>query len=203
MSVIETINQATPATRTQSSLQEALKNERIFGLSTNRTSTNFKAFKGYYLLIEDPSGAYKPIILKEFGKEYDHDHPPWPVIHYENHASHSVFALPSHSAHDPTEKSTEEIPCEPLTIESAASGLISGSIASVMARNPVDNPAIASLAQRTADQIGKRIRDSDDKYPSKKDTRGQKINVNLIPAKAGYCENCNMKFDDYQKVSKS
>jgi hypothetical protein len=197
--VIDTINQTLPPTRANSSLQEALKNERMFGLSTNRISSNFKSFKGYYVLVEDPSGTYKPVVCKEFSRDYDPERPPWPIIYYGNHASHTVFALPSQSVQDPTEKSSDDI-VEPHTKESAASGLISGSAASMMARNPGENPVIANMAQRTAEQVQKRNRESESDFPSKKNPQGQKVNPALIPAKSGYCENCNVKFDDYQKV---
>ena len=68
-----------------------------------------------------------------------------------------------------------------------------------MARNAGENPIIASMAQRT-EQPQKRNRESDPDLPFKKNPQGQKVNPALIPAKSGYCENCNVKFDDYQKV---
>ncbi len=43
------------------------------------------------MLVEDLSAMYKPIAIKEYA-EYSLDCPPWPFIHFEKPASHTVFA---------------------------------------------------------------------------------------------------------------
>jgi hypothetical protein len=180
-------------------LQNALLKERMFGLPTNRTATNFKPFKGFYISVEEVSGNYKPIVCKEYDKNVDLDSPPWPIIHYTNHSSYTIFA-PAAADSDGRESaySSEDIESQIHPIrDSNASGLISGSTASVMNRQIKDNPQLATIAQRVG-QL-KRPTESEISRPTKK----YKKNVFPIQKdKPGYCENCNQRYDDYQDVSK-
>ena len=200
-----------PAPRTNS-LQEALKKEKIFGLPTNRNHSALKPFKGYYFIVEEPSGAYRPIIMKEWDRNVDLKNPPWPIMHFKNHSQHTVFALPTQAGEDGTEKSSLESESDKnsmLTKDSNASGLVSGSITSIANRTPLgDNAIISNMANMIHDPTGsKRNRRSSDEndIPAKKDRNSldrkeAKEKLALIPAKSGYCENCLCKFDDYYKV---
>jgi hypothetical protein len=200
-----------PAPHTNS-LQEALKKEKIFGLPTNRNTAALKTFKGYYLIVEEPSGSYRPIVMKEYDRNSDLKNPPWPVMHLKNHSAHTVFALPTQIGEDRTEKSSAESENDKnsiLTKDSNASGLVSGSITSIANRLPMgENAIISNMSNRIHDPIGiKRNRAMSDEndLPAKKNrnlanTKEIKEKIPLIPAKAGYCENCVCKFDDYYKV---
>ena len=76
-------------------LKEAIRQEKMFGRNGTRRDSNFRKFAGPYLLVEEPSGAYKPISVKEYSTIYDSSNPPWPKLRFEFHSSQSVFALKS------------------------------------------------------------------------------------------------------------
>eukprot|EP00842_Homolaphlyctis_polyrhiza_P003634 jgi/Hompol1/4271/HPOL_003585-RA len=75
-------------------LADALRQERMFGVSTHgdadRARPVFKPFKSYYILVEDISQQYKPIIAQEFdASAADDATPPWPIIHYDRPSSNA------------------------------------------------------------------------------------------------------------------
>ncbi|KAJ2997468.1 hypothetical protein HDV02_005509 [Globomyces sp. JEL0801] len=144
----------------RNALQQALQNERIFGVSTHRSHpSNLKSFKGKilgnliagpYLLVEEPSGTYKPIAIKEYTTPEDLDNPPWPMIHFGTHSPYTAFAIGS--GNDDTEHSSDPVENQenvnPLGENSNASGLISGSIVSIFSRTASENPSLRGLTNR-------------------------------------------------------
>lgn len=174
----------------------------MFGLATNRSSGTFKKFKGYYLLVEELSGSFKPVMAKEYDRDIDHDHPPWPIIHFDNHSKYTVFAPLSDSITESQDSASGESEAKPEN--SAASGLVSGSAANLLTRTVSDNPALNSIVNRSAwgssqkeSSQTKRHRE-DTMESSTKRTKTEEKEIGL--PKPGYCENCTMKYDDYKHV---
>jgi hypothetical protein len=192
-------NQKENYTVDQNALQKALRKEKMFGLPTNRISTNFKPYKGYYLTVEEPSGTYKPIITKEFPKPVDEEKP-WPKMHIHTHSRHTVFAPPTENGdHNDYESSSEQCESHDILVrDSNASGLISGSTASVMKRQIGDNRVLHNISLRIETSSKKRAHEIEQEKHKKR----QRRNVFAMQKdKPGYCENCNVKYEDYQDVS--
>lgn len=68
-------------------LKEILRDEQIFGPSTSRDRgiKSKVSFKGNFILIEENSGKYKPVVVKEFEKES------WPTLQFTNPIGKCAF----------------------------------------------------------------------------------------------------------------
>ena len=86
-------------------LKDALRDEKLYGPSTSRDpekrSANFHVFKNTYFLIEEYSGQYKPIMVKDFDESATH-----PSIQWENSKGRCAF-IAENKTH---EESDEEEP---------------------------------------------------------------------------------------------
>jgi hypothetical protein len=180
-------------------LENALRKEKMFGVSTNKKSTNYTAFKGYYILVEEPSGAYKPVIAAEYPKDSDLNDPPWPVMRFGNHSSVSVFAPPSENSCGKSENSSSDARMYSLALQNSnASGInsaVTGSVASTTSRGvaALDSHNSLALSYRTLTPIA----------PTNKKTRElstAEAKVSSIREKPGFCENCNVKYSKYIEV---
>ncbi|KAI8918548.1 hypothetical protein DFJ77DRAFT_299442 [Powellomyces hirtus] len=87
-------------------LQDHLRDERIYGVSTTRDTEhqkiNFRVFEGRYLLVEDMAEMYKPILVKEYREPKDPADPPWPLISFKDRPGRCAFArYPSTESESP------------------------------------------------------------------------------------------------------
>ena len=194
-------------------LETALRNEKLFGVNQAKTST-FKALNQLYLLIDDPSGNYKPITVKEYPAAHDVNDPPYPIIRYQNHSRQTVFAPKSTTTPDEETSSWNDLDenaenqppeQESQNVERNASGFLSGSIAQTAIRNLQDNPVLAKIAQRSAKNTNiKRVRNDDEEEAIEEAARAKRLKqyhvYPMIFQKGGFCENCNAKYDDYSRV---
>lgn len=83
-------------------LKEILRDEQIFGPSTSRDRGKRGCkvqFKGNFLLIEENSGKYKPVAVKEFEKES------WPCLQFANSIGKCAFIKESKKVVSEDEKS--------------------------------------------------------------------------------------------------
>jgi hypothetical protein len=85
-------------------LKEILRDEQIFGPSTSRDrgkKSGKVAFKGNFLLIEENSGKYKPVAVKEFEKET------WPTLQFGNAVGKCAFIKESKKVVSEDDKNNE------------------------------------------------------------------------------------------------
>ena len=86
-------------------LKEILRDERIFGPSTSRDKGKRSGckvpFKGNFLMIEEMSGKYKPVAVKEFEKEA------WPLLQFGNSIGKCAFIKDSKKNISEDEKSDQ------------------------------------------------------------------------------------------------
>ncbi|KAJ3158585.1 hypothetical protein HDU86_002811 [Geranomyces michiganensis] len=65
-------------------LQDHLRDEKLYGISTTRDAEHqklkYRVFKERYLLVEDATDMYRPIMVKEYHEAEDPADPPWPVM---------------------------------------------------------------------------------------------------------------------------
>lgn len=185
----------------------------MFGMNATRKETNnFKKFEGYYLLVEEPSGSYKPVAVKEYPIESNLDNPPWPMLRFENHSAQTVFAARSAVELDEEQYASEDDDDQenqsPLLLDApaedvAASGFCSGSVAQNAMRQMGDNPAIVKMTARVHNVNNKREREHVELDIEEEQRVKRSKNYHIYPMvfqKSGYCENCNLKFEDYSLV---
>ncbi|KAF9116853.1 hypothetical protein BGX27_009734 [Mortierella sp. AM989] len=169
-------------------LQELLRREKMFGLTTNQTDEAIKAeyhtFKEAYLLVEDTTGHYRPILAQEY--EYPKTstaRPPWPrvyiqrtdktpFLHHKDRSRHS--AKQTERAKENKEGGEEPKAANgnnqaiPLgfSFQGSPSVLASGLIHSVTSNIVSTNSAVGKSAthhgvlhgqDRVLEQLGKRI----------------------------------------------
>lgn len=80
-------------------LKDALRDERLYGPSTSRDPdkrhSNFQPFKDLYFLIEELTGQYKPIVVKDISSKKaapsSSRGPAYPEIQWQNSTGHCVF----------------------------------------------------------------------------------------------------------------
>ena len=176
-------------------LVNALRREKTFGLSTTTSGTakNWKPFTGYFVWAEHISGAYQPIVCKDYG---DGTKEKWPKLHLHNHSSYSAFAPRTTDPEIP-----ETLPMDndhdELVMNSNASGIPStaqmGSFASTTSRRGLPNiPGLQNLNAKIVQPVvpAKREREED----------SQEDDLTSVKDKAGYCENCKEKYKVYAEV---
>lgn len=66
-------------------LPRMLQEEKVFGPSTSKRGEhqgpNFVRFSSHYVFVEDVTGTYRPIVVKEYPKVNQNKHtPPWPTL---------------------------------------------------------------------------------------------------------------------------
>ncbi|TPX68739.1 hypothetical protein SpCBS45565_g02918 [Spizellomyces sp. 'palustris'] len=86
-------------------LQDHLRDEKLYGLSTNRDPEQekaaFRAFKGRFVLVEDVLELHKPILIKEYKEAKDPKNPPWPIIFFKDRQGRCAFVrYPSSTSDD-------------------------------------------------------------------------------------------------------
>lgn len=208
----------------QKTLQDALRNEKTFGINQKKSS-NFKVLDELYLLIEEPSGQYKPISVKEYPQVYDREDPSFPIMRFGKHSRQTVFAPKStmspeeelSSWNRDQDEDLENVPPEQAELlvggklDRNASGFLSGSVAQNAARNVKDNPILAKMISQRAPKNAnnKRPRETDvgagiDEEALEEAARAKRMKqyhvYPMIFQKSGFCENCNVKYDDYSRV---
>jgi hypothetical protein len=183
-------------------LRNALQRERLFGVSTNNnvdSKTQLREFTHPWILVEEFSGNYKPIICREYAETL-------PQI-YKNYNS----AKPVFCANSNPDDQTENAAKVPALHNSVASGLrISQTTAPH--EKKVRNPnAILKLHNRIADLKNskeninsnnrtsvKRKKATKEFFPRKRSKKKRHLNVcgmNFY-TQPGYCENCCEKYDE-------
>ena len=172
-------------------LEESLRRDRIFGPSTHGEMLQFKPFVGNYILVEEMSGKYRPIVAREYT---DND---WPRIHW-NPSKRCVFAPNSGSL----EYSSSSNPSEPLIVQplqnSAASGVISCSTAPFQVQNRGNSEYLAKISNRIAAPTQAPVKDAPE---NNNEPKGKKKSIGLgFYKRAGYCENCGVKYNEYMQV---
>lgn len=87
-------------------LREILRDEQIFGPSTSRDRGKKSGckvqFKGNFILIEENSGKFKPVAVKEFEKES------WPTLQFGNSIGKCAFIKESKKGVTEDDKSDED-----------------------------------------------------------------------------------------------
>jgi hypothetical protein len=96
-------------------LKDVLRDEKLFGPSTSRDpdkqQSNFQTFKENYFLVEEPSGQYKPIIVKDFSGE---TRDAYPIMYFNNSIGRCAFVqdekhqVASESEHHDDEEEEDE-----------------------------------------------------------------------------------------------
>ncbi|KAJ3166256.1 hypothetical protein HDU88_003480 [Geranomyces variabilis] len=81
---LQTILKAVNGVAAPRKLQDHLRDEKLYGISTTRDAEhqklNYRVFKERYLIIEDVAEAYRPIMVKEYHEAENPADPPWPVM---------------------------------------------------------------------------------------------------------------------------
>ena len=82
---------AAPTQPSNSNLQDHLRDERIYGVSTARrlgfnspfsnAKGEFRPFQGYYLLVDDATQVHRSVIVKEYHKGKEEVKVPWPKLY--------------------------------------------------------------------------------------------------------------------------
>jgi hypothetical protein len=191
-------------------LLAAIRNERMFGRNGS-SAVNLKQFSGYFFSCEETSGNYKPVAAKEYNQqEYlaKPNYPKWPALRLTRHSRNSVFAPYSEGASLESSEHSSDVENQELALghnESAnPSGFFSGSVAQNTMRTIHNNPILAKMAQRV--NLGKkRVREEVDEDQIEADAQAKRRkNYHVYPMvfqKSGFCENCNLKYDDYRSVN--
>ncbi|KAJ3186309.1 hypothetical protein HDU85_007749 [Gaertneriomyces sp. JEL0708] len=241
-------------------LQDYLHDEKLFGVSTNRGEGSqpaeksvYRIFKERYLLVEELSDRYRPVVVREYKDVTGPDGvPPWPVIHFQDRQGRCAFlkyptsrvgksadkksprAVATEGSRkenaQPVEKEAEgsqpllkqqpfvdQIPRKEQSL-SAASGLVSNSATLLPRRDPLAavDPKMVMLGQREkrlhADRPNnKRKRGAPTAMPVQNDhpqkrhgpTKANHIAGKAFYSRPGYCENCNVKYDEFSKHAES
>lgn len=204
------------------SLQNALRNEKMFGMGFK--PSNLKKFTTPYILIEEPSMMFKPIAVREYPFPESLSRPPWPIIYLDGPSKNTAFAprsldesnfaSSSEGANDEGNIENHQMPIHNLHQEGknqAASGYFSGSVAQNINRNVSQNPIIAKMSMRVNNN-GEKMPNANNKREREEEAAvdieelsrvKRKKNYHVYPMvlqKAGFCENCNTKYDDYSEV---
>ncbi|KAJ3178514.1 hypothetical protein HDU87_003589 [Geranomyces variabilis] len=81
---LQTILKAVNGVAAPRKLQDHLRDEKLYGISTTRDAEHqkvkYRVFKERYLIIEDIAEAYRPIMVKEYHEAENPADPPWPVM---------------------------------------------------------------------------------------------------------------------------
>lgn len=163
--------------------------------SSKTSQSIFKEFTGPYLLIEEMSGSFRPVVSVEYPADYNPVEPPWPVL-----KDKTAFGKRATIEEEESEDQKENV-FQPLQKSLVASGFFSGSAAQTALRQVSDNPALSKLTSR----IGRSKRDREiDPEENEKLKRSKMYHVYpMVLQSKGFCENCCTKYEDYQKVSNS
>ncbi|KNC97461.1 uncharacterized protein SPPG_07379 [Spizellomyces punctatus DAOM BR117] len=93
-------------------LQDHLRDEKLYGLSTNRDPEQekaaFRAFKSRFVLVEDALELHKPILMKEYKEAKDPKNPPWPIIFFKDRQGRCAFVRYPSSASDDSSTSVSD-----------------------------------------------------------------------------------------------
>ncbi|KAJ3034237.1 hypothetical protein HDV00_005257 [Rhizophlyctis rosea] len=248
-------------TDTTANLQDRLRDERIYGVSTARGTNSvrlnfaspfggkgeFRPFEGRYLLVEDATQVHRAVIVKEYDKEREGKKVPWPRIYFKGGRDRkSVFEVgdgrgyasdeddddDEEEGEGDVEGTTENKSRTPNTTPkrqqpvphlhnststhpntgthqhpSIASGLISGS-AALLPRKPLPmNPNLTKLDHRTV-ALDPRAQKEKQTPPSSKTAKPKRKSSYRMQGKgfynrAGFCENCNVKYESFMEHVRS
>ncbi|KAJ1561911.1 hypothetical protein HK096_002868 [Nowakowskiella sp. JEL0078] len=185
------------------SLNEIVVEEKLLGLSTSSKSethsaSNYHIFTGHFLLVEENSAAFRPIMAEEYSAEK-----PYPMFWIKNPIGHCGFV--EYIASD------KENECKQVTkimpkkhgpdrtgailhqaTNSNASGIISGSIAALKTQEIVKSTKVEKLEQRVLHIQTKSIIKR--KFVR---TKSQRATGKAFYKKTGFCENCNVVYDEF------
>ncbi|KAK9721356.1 Cdc7p-Dbf4p kinase complex regulatory subunit [Basidiobolus ranarum] len=193
-------------------LGDVLRDEKVYGLSTHHSDTNGGAsdihtFRQVYLLVEDTSGTYKPVMVGEFIPPTDGRDPPWPKIHRnsEGRCPFIRYEDPIGSPSNPLHMITPKRGI-PNKINSNASGLVN-SVTSAYASSTRKSRVINCVPPKEIEKLGRRVLTPSRSVEragisSQKATDSSKKmgSVRINPTrKPGYCENCRLKFEDLEE----
>ncbi|KAF9582698.1 hypothetical protein BGW38_010875, partial [Lunasporangiospora selenospora] len=170
-------------------LQDFLLREKVYGLPTGQgedtSRSDFYVFKRPFLLVEDLSGHYQPVIAYEYPETPDPNpsRPPWPKI-YHHTTDHSPFTFvdegrrhKSQAAKAPHDEQPAQLPVnkdkepekaadQPDELQQGHSAVVSGFVNSVTSNMLSTTSAIGKIAtpqvaqdipDRLFEQLGKRI----------------------------------------------
>ncbi|KAJ1558415.1 hypothetical protein HK096_001081 [Nowakowskiella sp. JEL0078] len=185
------------------SLNEIVAEEKLLGLSTSskpetQAPSNYHLFTGHYLLVEESSAAFRPILAEEFSAEK-----PYPMFWIKNPVGHCGFVeyVASEKENDRAQvakikiKQPEQVRPSAIlrqAINSNASGLISGSIAALRAQEIAKTAKLEKIEQRALHIQTKRSIKR--KFFR---TKPQKATGKAFYKKSGFCENCNVVYDEF------
>ncbi len=180
-------------------LANVVQREQMYGIPTNKdpatSKGEFHHFKGPYMLVDDLSGKYRSVLVKEYKNDQ-----PLPIIYPKSRCAflnvpmncHSIDSCESKDALPQCDQKEEE---PAANTASMASGLISGSVTTLMRRDPKPNDALNKLGNRTIQPPTRSKKKVLQEKPKPKVTG----HVHFYE-KSGYCENCHVKYDNYLEV---
>ena len=202
-----------------SNLQSRVQEEKIFGLPTNRDpdapTNRIHYFKEVYLLVEEYSGCYRPIHIKEYENNEREEGEIYPRLYYPGPSLRCPFLpVPSdmqfyseldsnrekrlHSSCD----EERDIGIDQVKQPSANSRIASG----IHNKTTSARPDIRRHAPIPA-RLEKRIPVYNYPRPEQKEimssapAKKYKFKAKALYKKPGYCENCAIKYQDFDTVS--
>ncbi|TPX39969.1 hypothetical protein SeLEV6574_g06893 [Synchytrium endobioticum] len=205
-------------------LEEILRDDFLYGPTTGRdeTNSNFTPFHGEYLLVEDVTRVYKPIIIKEFAMKPSDRNPPWPKVYTPNQINRCAFNAPPPSWLPTVNESYLEDVQDNFAVRSrvmwngerethyekrklswdaAKSIALSKGNASIPHDDIDELWRVASVEGRLVTEQVKIKRDDCDllvaRIRTHQDDECRKPAGKAFYHRAGYCENCYDKYEDF------
>lgn len=181
----------------------------MLGLSTRADKkSQFVPFQHPYILVEDVSGGYKPILAREFPDNS------YPRI-YQHHSSKTVFAQNSEEEAEQGSQNVEAV----VVHNSVASGIRISCTTAPVERNVLHNATLKKLTARSqildttsvknkdtaiVDKLSSVIKRKRVSQPEPRKRRKFKKRPNVYGlafyTRPGYCENCNVKYEEFHTV---
>ncbi|KAJ3103738.1 hypothetical protein HDU97_009912 [Phlyctochytrium planicorne] len=211
-------------------LADCLRQEKIYGLSTARghddvNKLNFIPFEGHYILVEDLSGQYRPLVLVDFHAAK----PAWEIPRLfltPKPFGASPFALPSCTGDDEVTHNEKENAPINLVLSRPLQSSYNLSLGKPNMHSTLDSQrnrlSISLAEQQMKIQLGKKILgkpllrqkaleekakvgDGDERSRKRKRDAEEYMPVKSRRPlkKGGYCENCDVQFDCYEEHVKT
>jgi hypothetical protein len=183
-------------------LATSVNSDRTESSTSRKLYSGFKAFDCPYLLVEELSETARPIYQKTYPPNEDGTPTLYPRIHYTTKvpfqlADSSEKEVEADEADDvKVVRMVEEVPGG--KIYSTASGLLLSGSRTTLVR--------AQSSSKGVDVLTKKLFVAKQSHQATAPSSAPKLLVNNESAffsKAGYCENCNVKYEDFYSVSLS
>ncbi|KAI8904433.1 hypothetical protein EDD86DRAFT_213428 [Gorgonomyces haynaldii] len=181
------------------SLDATMSREKAFGPVTHDNKITWQQFTAPYILVEELSGKYKPLVCREYPNDT------FPQIYFSGHSNRNVFEPRTSSQEDKgvttagEEHPESEGPEDQKIAPSAASGFLACTTAPVI-KESLQTQALQRLKSKVVGQKeDSRKRSAETTSKPRKRSKTQAVFGKVFYSLSGYCENCREKYEHYNE----